>query len=127
VFAYCVASEVKKVRGPRVRDCVVTRPLLKISGLTTVFPTDDGLVRAVNDVSFAIPRGRTLGLVGESGCGKSVTGLSILSLVPPPGRIDKGRILYHRNGKSAIIDIARLAPHGDEIRSIRGNDIAMIF
>ena len=127
MFAYCVASEVKKVRGPRVRDCVVTRPLLKISGLTTVFPTDDGLVRAVNDVSFAIPRGRTLGLVGESGCGKSVTGLSILSLVPPPGRIDKGRILYHRNGKSAIIDIARLAPHGDEIRSIRGNDIAMIF
>jgi len=127
VFAYCVASKVKKVRVPRVRDCVVTRPLLEIRGLTTVFPTDDGLVRAVDDVSFAIPRGRTLGLVGESGCGKSVTGLSILSLVPPPGRIDKGQILYHRNGKSAVIDIARLAPHGDEIRSIRGNDIAMIF
>jgi oligopeptide/dipeptide ABC transporter ATP-binding protein len=116
-------------------------PLLEIRGLTTVFPTDDGLLRAVDDVSFMIPCGRTLGLVGESGCGKSVTGLSILSLVPPPGRIEAGQILYHRNGEGApaetrgcnplsipsTIDIARLAPHGDEIRSIRGNDIAMIF
>ena len=76
-------------------------PLLEIRGLTTVFPTDDGLVRAVDDVSFTIPRGRTLGLVGESGCGKSVTGLSILSLVPPPGRIEAGEILYHRNGEGA--------------------------
>jgi len=102
-------------------------PLVEISGLQTVFETDDGLVRAVNDVSFTIPRGGTVGLVGESGCGKSVTGLSMLQLVPPPGRIASGEILYHRNGARKPIDIAKLPRRGDEIRSIRGNEIAMIF
>lgn len=105
----------------------MTAPLLEISGLTTVFPTDDGVVRAVQDVSFTIGRGQTVGLVGESGCGKSVTGLSILRLVPSPGRIEQGRILYHRNGSSAPVDIAQLPPNGEAIRSIRGNDIAMVF
>ncbi|MDE0683589.1 MAG: ATP-binding cassette domain-containing protein, partial [Candidatus Poribacteria bacterium] len=62
-------------------------PLLEISGLKTVFPTDDGIVNAVNDVSFSIARGQTVGIVGESGCGKSITGLSLLQLVPSPGRI----------------------------------------
>ena len=68
-----------------------------------MFPTDDGTVRAVNDVSFSIARGQTLGVVGESGCGKSVTGLSILQLVPPPGRIEQGQILYHREGEEKPI------------------------
>ena len=71
--------------------------LIEISELKTVFPTDDGIVRAVDGVSFSISRGKTLGLVGESGCGKSITGLSILQLVPPPGVIEDGNILYYRD------------------------------
>ena len=100
-------------------------PLLEISGLRTVFDTDDGQVRAVDDVSFTIEGGRTLGVVGESGCGKSVTGLSILQLVPSPGQIEAGHIRYHKNGQS--VEITELSPKSDQMRAIRGNDIAMIF
>ncbi|MBI4557531.1 MAG: ABC transporter ATP-binding protein [Candidatus Hydrogenedentes bacterium] len=102
-------------------------PLLEIRGLTTVFPTDDGTVCAVNDVTFSITPGKTLGLVGESGCGKSLTALSILRLVPAPGRIAAGSIWYRPKGGNAPIDLVRLCPHGDAIREIRGNEIAMIF
>lgn len=105
----------------------MVKPLLEISGLSTVFPTDDGIVRAVNDVTFSISSGQTLGLVGESGCGKSVTGLSILQLVPSPGIIKQGQILYRQDSADAPIDIAKLPPRGDQMRSIRGNEIAMIF
>ena len=101
--------------------------LLEISGLSTIFPTDDGIIRAVNDVSFSISRGQTIGLVGESGCGKSVTGLSILQLVPSPGIIEHGQILYHRDGDKEPIDIPKLPARGELMRSIRGNEIAMIF
>lgn len=84
------------------------------------------MVHAVDGVNFSIARQKTLGVVGESGCGKSVTGLSIMGLIPmPPGRIVEGEILYHRNGD--IVDITKLNPKGKEIRSIRGNEIAMIF
>jgi len=84
------------------------------------------VVHAVDGVNFSIARQKTLGVVGESGCGKSVTGLSIMGLIPmPPGRIVEGEILYHRNGD--IVDITKLNPKGKEIRSIRGNEIAMIF
>jgi len=84
------------------------------------------VVRAVDGVSFSIDRQKTLGVVGESGCGKTVTGLSIMGLVPmPPGKIVSGEILYHRDGD--VIDITKLNPKGKEIRSIRGNEIAMIF
>ncbi len=103
------------------------RPLLEISALSTVFHTDDGDVRAVEDSTFSVHRGQTVGLVGESGCGKSVTGLSILGLVPPPGKIVQGQILYRCHDSAPPIDLARLPPHGDAIRSIRGNDIAMVF
>jgi len=101
--------------------------LIEISELKTVFPTDDGIVRAVDGVSFSISRGKTLGLVGESGCGKSVTGLSILQLVPPPGVIKSGNILYYRDESDRPIDITALSPKSELMRSIRGNDIAMIF
>ncbi len=74
----------------------MTQPLLEVSNLKTVFPTDGGVVNAVNDVSFSIARGKTVGIVGESGCGKSITGLSLLQLVPNPGRIEKGEILFYR-------------------------------
>ncbi len=76
--------------------------LLEIQNLSTHFHTDEGIVRAVNDVSLTIPRGKTLGVVGESGCGKSVTALSIMRLVSPPGRIAGGRIIMHDNGKRSI-------------------------
>jgi oligopeptide/dipeptide ABC transporter ATP-binding protein len=108
-----------------MQDC--PPPLIEVRDLCTQFATDDGVVTAVDSVSFAIPRGRTVGLVGESGCGKSITGLSLLQLVPPPGRITAGEVLFHRDGESAPVDLAGLPPRGDQIRAIRGNEIAMIF
>ena len=94
-------------------------PLLAVSGLTTVFDTPRGPVAAVDDVSFEIRAGETLGLVGESGSGKSVTALSIMRLVQPPGRIASGRIIF--KGR----DLLTL----DEktMRTVRGAEIAMIF
>ena len=102
-------------------------PLLEISGLKTVFPTDDGIVNAVNDVSFSIARGQTVGVVGESGCGKSITGLSMLQLVPSPGRIEDGEVLFYRNGSDEPLDIAQVSPKSELMRQIRGNEIAIIF
>src|ERR687894_621524 len=96
------------------------RPLLEVKNLKTQFFTQDGVVRAVDDVTFHVMPGETLGIVGESGCGKSMTGLSIMRLIPnPPGKITNGEINF--NGQ----DILQMSD--DEVRSIRGNDIAMIF
>ena len=103
------------------------KPLLEISGLKTVFPTDDGIVNAVNDVSFKINRGQTVGVVGESGCGKSITGLSMLQLVPSPGRIEAGEIQFYRHSEEASLDIAQVSPKSELMRQIRGNEIAIIF
>ncbi len=102
-------------------------PLLEISGLKTVFPTDDGTVNAVNDVSFTIARGQTVGVVGESGCGKSITGLSLLQLIPSPGRIEAGEIKFYRDVSNSPIDIAQVSPRSELMRQIRGNEIAIIF
>src|SRR6266478_8513281 len=82
-----------------------------------VVPKTVGYVKAVDGVSFTIPRGKTLGLVGESGCGKSVTGLSLLQLVPPPGRVAGGRILYYRDAGSEPLDLAALSPRSDAMRA----------
>jgi peptide/nickel transport system ATP-binding protein len=106
--------------------------LLEIKDLRVSFPLDEGVVRAVEGVHLTVRRGEVLGVVGESGCGKSVTAHSILRIIPPPGRIDSGQILFHRASPSGvngngIVDLARLNPTGSEIRSIRGKDIAMIF
>lgn len=101
-------------------------PLIEIKGLKTYFFTEGGTVRAVDGVDFTIEPEKTLGVVGESGCGKSVKALSILRLIPtPPGRIVDGQILFHRNGD--VLDLAKLNPKGKVMRSIRGNEIAMIF
>ena len=101
--------------------------LLQIKELKTYFDTLDGEVRAVDGVSFAIAPGKTLGLVGESGCGKSVTAASILRLLPKrTSRIVDGEILFQRTGGD-VVDMARLNPDGAMIRSIRGNEISMIF
>jgi ABC-type dipeptide/oligopeptide/nickel transport system ATPase component len=94
-------------------------PLLEVSGLVTEFRTDQGTVRAVDGVSFEVPRRGTVGLVGESGCGKSVTALSIMRLVAPPGRVASGETRY--GGKHLR---KRRVPAS---RAIRGNRIAMIF
>ncbi|MCX6095432.1 MAG: ABC transporter ATP-binding protein [Candidatus Bipolaricaulota bacterium] len=101
-------------------------PLIEVRDLKTYFYTEDGVVRAVDGVDFTIEPEKTLGIVGESGCGKSVTALSIMGLVQsPPGKIEGGEILYHRDGK--VTDLTTLNPKGREMRSIRGNEIAMIF
>lgn len=94
--------------------------LLEIEGLRTVFDTDAGPARAVDGVSFSINEGETVGIVGESGCGKSVTALSILRLIQtPPGRIADGRICFEGRDLLSLDD--------REMRQVRGNDIAMIF
>lgn len=105
----------------------MTQNLLEVSHLKTVFPTDSGLVHAVNDVSFSIERGKTVGIVGESGCGKSVTGLSLLQLVPTPGRIEAGEVLFYRDDTDEPLDIAQASPRSELMRKIRGNEIAIIF
>ncbi len=97
-----------------------TSELLSVSDLRTHFYTDEGVVKAVEGVSFDVHRGETLGIVGESGCGKSVTALSIMRLIPdPPGRIVGGRITF--DGR----DLTRIS--NNEMRRIRGNKISMIF
>ncbi len=94
--------------------------LLEVQGLKTWFHTDAGLSKAVNDVSFFVEKGKTLGIVGESGCGKSITSLSIMGLVQtPPGEIAGGKILFEGE------DL--LEKTEEEMRSIRGKKIAMIF
>jgi peptide/nickel transport system ATP-binding protein len=98
----------------------VAERLLELRGLKTYFFTDEGVVRAVDDVDFHINAGETLGVVGESGCGKSVTALSIMRLIPqPPGRIVGGQIIY------AGRNLLDLSP--GQMRKIRGKEISMIF
>jgi peptide/nickel transport system ATP-binding protein len=102
--------------------------LIKVNDLKTYFRTLDGEVRAVDGVSLEVKPGETLGLVGESGCGKSVTAFSILRLLPKKtSRIVQGEILFDRGDGSPLIDLTTVDPNGDLIRSIRGNEIAMIF
>jgi oligopeptide/dipeptide ABC transporter ATP-binding protein len=98
----------------------MTEPLLELEGLRTYFYTDTGVARAVDGVSFRVDAGETVGVVGESGCGKSVTALSILRLVRPPGRIEPGSHIRFE-GK----DLMQLDEH--EMQQVRGNRIAMVF
>ena len=94
-------------------------PLLEVQNLHTYFYTDGGVVKAVNDVSYQVDEGEAVGIVGESGSGKSVSALSILGLVPYPGRISKGRILFEGTNLLALSD--------REMQRIRGNRIGMVF
>lgn len=100
--------------------------LLSVEHLSTSFFTDDGVVQAVNDVSFTVGAGETVGIVGESGCGKSITSLSILNMVPSPGRIVGGSIQL-RAPDETVHELSALDPKGREIRDIRGRHIGMIF
>lgn len=103
--------------------------LLEVKGLKTHFFLQQGIVRAVEDVDFTVFRGQTVGVVGESGCGKSVMARSVMSIVPPPGRIVEGEILFHlREGNTKeVVDMATIDPMGDKARSIRGAEISMVF
>jgi peptide/nickel transport system ATP-binding protein len=102
----------------------MTEPLLSVRDLRVSFALDDGLVRAVDGTSFDVMPGQVLGVVGESGCGKSVTMRAILQLVERPGRITAGTINFRRD--SGVVDLAKLPPRGTEMRDIRGGEIALI-
>jgi len=106
--------------------------LLTVRDLKTYFAQDEGTVKAVDGVSFDLYPGATLGVVGESGCGKSVTARSILGIVDRPGRIVEGEIRFRRQatgsaGGDGWVDLAKLPPNGPEMRAIRGAEIALIF
>ncbi len=105
---------------------VISDPLIEITDLRTHFFTDEGIVKALDGVTFSIPRGKTLCVVGESGCGKSVTGRSILKIVERPGRIVSGRILYHPTAAETV-DITATRAMSRDMRAIRGGEIGMIF
>jgi len=118
-------------------DCVTpptpmdARPLLSVRNLKTYFTQDEGTVRAVDGVSFDVAPGATLGIVGESGCGKSITARSIMRIVDRPGRIVEGEVYFRRpssqGGGGPVVDLTKLEPNGLEMRAIRGAEIALIF
>src|SRR6201996_2812421 len=97
----------------------MTAPLLELKRLSVSFATDDGIVRAVDGIDLALERGRTLGLVGESGCGKSVTSLAVMGLLPPENSQVSGQVQFE--GRNLLT----VAPH--ELRDLRGARLAMIF
>jgi len=99
--------------------------LLDVKDLKTYFYTELGVVKALDGLSFALERERTLGLVGESGCGKSLAALSMMGLIQRPGKIVGGEIIYDWNGRRT--DLAKLKAGSPEMRAIRGGEIAMIF
>src|SRR5580698_10794400 len=103
----------------------MAEPILSVRDLHTHFFSDEGVVRAVDGVSFDLFPGQTLGIVGESGCGKSVTARSILRIVERPGRIIGGEILLRR-ADGAVVDLAKLASDGAQMRAIRGGEIGLV-
>ncbi|MBL8837921.1 MAG: ABC transporter ATP-binding protein, partial [Alphaproteobacteria bacterium] len=103
-----------------------SKPILDVRDLRTHFPVRNGVVKAVDGVSFTLHRGQTVCIVGESGSGKSVTARSILQIVERPGRIEGGQILFNRDDGTTV-DLAALHPRSGAIRAVRGREIAMIF
>ncbi len=101
-------------------------PLLSVRDLKTYFFQDEGTVKAVDGASFDVARGQTLGIVGESGCGKSVTARSILRIVEAPGRIVSGQILWY-DAEGRPTDLTRLDPDGQQMRGLRGREIGLVF
>src|SRR5665811_136999 len=108
-----------------------SEPLLEVNNLKTWFKLDEGTIKAIDGASFDVPRGKTLCIVGESGCGKSMTARSILQIVQPPGKVIEGSMLFHQKdpetGDATTVDLATLDPKGKRIRQIRGKEISMIF
>jgi oligopeptide/dipeptide ABC transporter ATP-binding protein len=112
-------EEIGQPAGRKPRRERGSAPLLQVEGLRTSFHTRDGVVRAVDGINFNVDRGEILGLVGESGCGKSVTSMSIMRLVAPPGRIEAGRVMFDGRDLLTLPD--------REMRKIRGDRISMVF
>jgi len=109
-----------------------TDELIRISNLKVTFPLDEGTVQALDGIDMSIKKGKVIGVVGESGCGKSITARSIIRIIPSPGRIDEGKILLRTKidspvGDEQIIDLAQLAADDDLIQKIRWGEISMIF
>jgi len=101
----------------------VTKPLLEVRDLRAQFDLQQGVVRAVNGVSFTVGEGRVLGIVGESGCGKSVTALSIMRLIDPPGRVTSGEVLFHDDaGQRDLLSLTQ-----GELEGVLGDRVSMIF
>jgi peptide/nickel transport system ATP-binding protein len=119
-------SDPSRQGGDAPRPPATTEPILAVRDLRTYFFAEDGVVKAVDGASFDVHAGRTLGIVGESGCGKSVTARSILRIVERPGRIVGGAIRLHR-ADGGEDDLAQLDPRGPEIRRIRGGEIGLVF
>jgi len=111
----------------------MSEPLVEVKNLKVEFDVRDGIVHAVDGATFTINRGQTLGIIGESGCGKSITAKAILQMIPKPGKVTGGEVLYHRRVKSNgsevtdVVNITKLDPDGRDIRQIRGGEIGMIF
>jgi oligopeptide/dipeptide ABC transporter ATP-binding protein len=106
--------------------------LIRISNLKVTFPLDEGTVQALDGIDLSIKKGKVIGVVGESGCGKSITARSIIRIIPTPGKIDEGQILLRTkvgspNGEEHIIDIAQLDEDSEIMRQIRWGEVAMIF
>src|SRR5512140_3304988 len=113
-----------------MRRTPMAEPILSVRELETFFRPDEGVVRAVDGATFDLYPGSTIGVVGESGCGKSVTARSILRIVERPGRIVDGEICWREslvNGQSKEIDLAKLDAGSMQMRSIRGKDIGLVF
>jgi oligopeptide/dipeptide ABC transporter ATP-binding protein len=115
----------------------MSEPLIEVKDIRVEFDVRAGIVKAVDGLSLTINRGKTLGVIGESGCGKSMTARAILNMIPKPGKVTHGEILYYRraragsaNGNSEsvdVVDLTQLPPDGETIRQIRGGEIGMIF
>ena len=100
--------------------------ILSVKNLKTEFVLDEGTAKAVDGVSFDVERGQVVGIVGESGCGKSVTIKSILGIVQKPGKVVEGEILFRLTPEGEMVDLRDLDDRGSEMNSIRGNEIALI-
>jgi len=111
----------------------MAEPLLEIKNVHVEFEVRDGIVHAVDGISYTVNRGETIGVIGESGCGKSITAKASMQMLPKPGKVTHGEILYHRRSKfdpskpTEVVNITKLDPDGDLIRQIRGGEFAMIF
>lgn len=110
-------------------EMVTETTLLDVRGLRVYFPTPEGVVKALDDVSFSIEAGKTLAMVGESGCGKSTVGRALLRILDEPGNIEAGQILWRDRPEIGTdqIDIVRQEPDGPRMRSIRGGQIGLVF
>jgi oligopeptide/dipeptide ABC transporter ATP-binding protein len=120
--------------APDKVEIAMNEPLIEVKNLRVEFDVRSGIIKGVDGLNMTIYRGKTMGVIGESGCGKSVTARAILNMIPKPGKISGGEILYYRrlkeDGTSSledVIDLVKTDPDGEVIRQIRGGEIGMIF